>query len=246
MASVTQDESSAKPEVASADDAAALTDQTGHITVLDNEGVRGAVATHAMQHTGDPVLITFDQNRQVQVPSAVLRRRADGSYFLPFSFRDLGSGAVTLEGTDDGGVVAVIPVIAEEPHVAKRQVETGRLRISKTVQTVEEQVAVPLTRDRAQVERVPVNRYLEEPATPHYRGDTLVIPVMEEVIVVEKRLLLREEIHVTNVREQVQHEETITLRREQATVERQEAGPDDPAAHPHTPTTHQDSAHPTE
>jgi len=37
-----------------------------------------------------------------------------------------------------------------------------------------------------QVERVPVERILDSPMTSRYDGDTLVIPVMEEVLLIEK------------------------------------------------------------
>jgi uncharacterized protein (TIGR02271 family) len=127
----------------------------------------------------------------------------------------------------------VIPIVVEQAQVAKREVETGRVRIQKTVATAQEQVDVPLTREQVHVARVATERYLDEPATPHYRGNTLVIPVMEEVLVVQKRLLLREEIHVTTVRAEVRHQETVTVQREQVTVTRTEPGqPDDSTAPP--------------
>lgn len=201
-------------------------DQAEQVTVLDSEGVRGTVAAHALQQSGASALITFDQGRRVQAPVDMLRPREDGSYFLPMSLRELSDGVVALERGDDGNVVAVIPVVVEEAQIAKRQIETGRVRIQKNVHTTEEWVDVPLLRDRVHVERVPVERFLEQPATAHYEGDTLVIPVMEEVVVVEKRLLLREEIHVTTLREEVQHEEAVTLQREQVSITRKQTGPD--------------------
>lgn len=198
------------------------------ITVLDSEGVRGTALARALHEPGAQVLITFDQGQRVQAPAELLRRREDGSYFLPLSLRELNEGTVALG--DGHNVVAVIPVVAEEARIAKRQVETGRVRIQKTVQTAEEWVDVPLLHDRVQVERVPVGRYLEQPETAHYRGDTLVIPVMEEVVVVQKRLLLREEIHVTTRRERTQHREAVTLQREQVSVTRHGPGGTDAQA----------------
>ena len=209
-------------------------DQAEHVTVLDSEGMRGTARVHALRQADAQVLVTFGEEQRVQVPAEMLHEREDGSYFLPLSLRELSDGTVALQrtagGQMDNTIVAVIPVVVEEAKVTKHEVETGRVRIHKTVQSAEEHVDVPLVRDQVQVERVPVERYLEQPAAPHYRGDTLVIPVMEEVLVVQKRLLLREEIHVTTVRVQVQHQEAVTLQREHVSVTRDESGSDDPSS----------------
>ncbi|HXF64560.1 MAG TPA: YsnF/AvaK domain-containing protein [Caldilineaceae bacterium] len=193
--------------------------------VLDSDGVPGTVARASLQQAEERVIVTFDGDRRVQVPVEMLHRREDGSYFLPLSLRELESGMVSLGRAGDGNIVAIIPVIQEEAMLRRRTVETGRLRIHKQVRTTEETVTVPHAREHVQVERVPVGQILAEPASVRYEGDTLVIPVMEEVVVVEKRLLLREEVRVTKVREESQREETVTLHVEEVTVERREVPP---------------------
>jgi stress response protein YsnF len=65
-----------------------------------------------------------------------------------------------------------------------------------------------------------VNRIVEDIPEPHYDGDTLVLPILEEVLVVEKRLILREEVRITPVREEVRDPQTHTVRREHVDVER--------------------------
>lgn len=203
-------------------------DKAERVPVFDSDGTRGSVSAYAVQQASGHVLISFEGGRRIQAPADILHLREDGSYSVPFSMRELRAGVHTPEGADSGGdqgeIVAVVPVIVEQAQIAKREVETGRVRIEKTVETAQEQVDVPLTRDQVHVERVAAGRYLSEPATAHYRGNTLVIPVMEEVLVVEKRLLLREEIHVTTVREEVRHEETVTLQRDRVSVTRVEPG----------------------
>lgn len=47
------------------------------------------------------------------------------------------------------------------------------------------------------VRRVSVDRVIDEPAKPRQEGDTIIYPVMEEVLVVQKKLVLKEEIYVT-------------------------------------------------
>lgn len=62
---------------------------------------------------------------------------------------------------------------------------------------------------------------------------TTVIPVMEEVVVMEKRLRLREEIHITTVREQARYQEPLPLQRENVSITR-ELAPGGPTAHEQT------------
>jgi uncharacterized protein (TIGR02271 family) len=65
-----------------------------------------------------------------------------------------------------------------------------------------------------------VERIIDSPLTSHYDGDTLVIPVMEEVLIIEKKLFLKEEVRVTKYVGETEHQETVTLRKEAVTVER--------------------------
>lgn len=53
-----------------------------------------------------------------------------------------------------------------------------------------------------------------------HEGDTLVIPVLEEVLVVERKLRIREELHITRVRHEERHVETVPLKAERVEVER--------------------------
>ena len=49
-------------------------------------------------------------------------------------------------------------------------------------------------------------------------GDTTIIPVVEEVVVVERRLVLREEIRVRKRRVEQAERVRVTLRQERADV----------------------------
>jgi uncharacterized protein (TIGR02271 family) len=114
----------------------------------------------------------------------------------------------------------VVPVIQETLEVHPSPVERGRVRIRKIVHEREEIVDPPLLHDEVVVERVPVNRVIEAPIAVRSEGDTLVIPLLEEVLVVEKRLLLKEEVRVTKRRAETHRPQRVTLRREEAVVER--------------------------
>ena len=187
------------------------------VIVIDQDGVRGAMDEQALQRQDQQqVLITYNGDRHVQAPRTMLQRQADGTYHLPLRLSALEANA-QLSKTGDA---TVIPVIQEEAHIATQTTERGRVRITKRVHTQEETVDTPLRQERVQVERVPVEKIVDSPVTMHYDGDTLVIPVMEEVLVVEKRLLLKEEVRVTKYVGETQHQETVRVRAEEIAVER--------------------------
>ncbi len=70
----------------------------------------------------------------------------------------------------------------------------------------------PLLREDCDIVRVPVRKLLDKPAETRQEGDTLIVPLMEEVWVVEKRLMLREELHIR--RKTVRHSDGKPVRRE--------------------------------
>ena len=114
-----------------------------------------------------------------------------------------------------------VPIIEETFRVEKHFVETGATRVSKIVREHEERIETPLLRETVEVERVPVNRWVEgEPPQARNEGDTRIIPVFEEILVTEKRLMLKEEIHIRRVQETRNDTQTVTLRRDEVVIER--------------------------
>ena len=116
-----------------------------------------------------------------------------------------------------------IPLTEEHIEVAVREAVTGRVRVSTTTETFQEVVRQELRGMRADVVRMPVNRTLapgEVPPGPRTEGDVMIIPIFEEVLVVEKRLVLKEELHITQSVTVDQVEVPVELRRQRALVER--------------------------
>lgn len=111
-----------------------------------------------------------------------------------------------------------VPLVEEKLDVSKRTVELGGLEIRKTVEQVPDSRRLPLSFDQLEVEHVAVNRMLDAPLEPRYEGDVLIIPVMEEVLVVEKHLMLKEEVRI--IKRQVVRDQQIneTLRREHVEI----------------------------
>jgi uncharacterized protein (TIGR02271 family) len=116
--------------------------------------------------------------------------------------------------------VAAIPLVEERLSIEKRQVETGRLRVRISVEEREERVPVSLAHDEVEIERIPKNVAVSELPGVRLEGNTTVIPVVEEVVVVEKRLVLVEEIHVRRKTGSSTQEIPVTVRSEQAAIER--------------------------
>jgi stress response protein YsnF len=116
-----------------------------------------------------------------------------------------------------------VPVVREEAWVEKRIVDTGRgVRIHKTVAEHPCRIDESLLRDDVQIHHVPVDRIVpldQAPAT-RYEGDTLVVPILEEVLVVERRLRIKEELHITRTRHEERHVDNVMLKSEQVSVER--------------------------
>jgi uncharacterized protein (TIGR02271 family) len=117
--------------------------------------------------------------------------------------------------------VASIPLVEERVAVSRKEVETGRLRVRISVDEREERVAAELTRDEVEIRRVPKNEAVSEVPGVRTDGDTTIIPVVEEQLVVEKRLVLVEEIHVVRKTETERRDVPVTLRREEADIERE-------------------------
>lgn len=124
----------------------------------------------------------------------------------------------------------MIPLVEEQLRVEKREVETGRVLVHVRNDLHEVRTAEELVRGNVDIERVRIDRPVDSVPAIRDVGDTIIIPVVEEVLVVEKRLMLREEIHVRRRASVDLHEETVTLTRQQAVVERVE-----PAVTPKTP-----------
>lgn len=114
----------------------------------------------------------------------------------------------------------VVPVVAEELRVGKRTVETGRVRITRRVREREEVIDQPLLKTNVVVQRVPINQYVKEAPPVREEGDTLIVPMVEEVIVVEKRLILREELRITRQQVETRDPQRVTVRRDEVQIDR--------------------------
>jgi uncharacterized protein (TIGR02271 family) len=114
----------------------------------------------------------------------------------------------------------VIPVAREEATIARERVETGVVSVRKTVHEHTEHIDEPILHDEVDVEHIAVNRVVEAPQPPRAEGGVLIIPVYEEVVTVQRRWVLKEEVRVRRREVQTRHREDVVLREEQVHVER--------------------------
>lgn len=115
----------------------------------------------------------------------------------------------------------MIPVVEEQVRVTKKTVETGSVHVSKDVHEEEVRVDVPTVHEEVNVERIAIGKYVDSPPPPvRHEGDVMIISVLEEEVVVTKRLKLVEEVHVTKRKHETQENQHITLRKEEVKVNR--------------------------
>ena len=111
-----------------------------------------------------------------------------------------------------------IPLLAEELAVAKQVVETGRVQVARVTHQREQLIDELLAHQTAEVERVRIGRHVDTMPAVREEGDTVVIPIVKEVLVVERRLFLKEEVRVRRVRSTQRRQETVTLRHHEAVI----------------------------
>ena len=123
-----------------------------------------------------------------------------------------------LPGTKEESLA--IPLVEERLCIAKRQVEAERVRVRIKVDEREETLTEQLLRDDVKVEHVPKGERVAEAPCVRFEGNTTIVPVVKETVVVEKALILVEEIHI--IRQPVSEtcEIPVRLRSERAQIER--------------------------
>jgi stress response protein YsnF len=114
----------------------------------------------------------------------------------------------------------VLPLLEEVARVEKNAVETGRLRVAVRTETVEDVVRDTLRGRHAEVERVAIGREVATAPAIREESDRLIVPVLEEILVVEKRLMLREEIHLRFTETMTPVEQRVERRVQRASLER--------------------------
>jgi len=117
----------------------------------------------------------------------------------------------------------VIPLVEEEVVAGAVPVKTGSVRVDKHVEKRIRTIETPLLHEDVEVKRVPVNRPVKEMPAVRKNGDTVIVPVVEEELVITKRLVLKEEIHLIKRRTRDRFVKEVELDRERAQIHRLDA-----------------------
>jgi len=187
--------------------------------VRGQDGWCGTVIPPAPHTRSDPthVRVQLESGEQCLVPAAVVLPQEDGSIYVPLRRAEL---VPAPRENPPETQHTVVPVLVEELEVQKRVVETGTVRLTKQVHEREALVDEPLWREEVEVTHVPIQRVVDAPLPIREEHGTLIVPILEEVLVVEKRLMLKEEIHIRTHRVETRQPQQVTLRREEVGVER--------------------------
>lgn len=190
------------------------------LSVISKDGVRGSLAEGMpVDAATSHVLVLFETGQRVLVPLNALTLQADGRYYyLPLRIDELEQQGDAEPLSNNHPLV--VPVIEEVLDITRERVEVGRIRVHKRVHERTELVDEPLLRDAVTVTHIPINRVIDQPIDIRQEGDTLIVPVLEEVLVVEKRLMLVEEVHITRRTNETRQPQEVTLRRENVEIER--------------------------
>jgi len=113
----------------------------------------------------------------------------------------------------------VLALHAEAVAVFKRLRRT-LVRATRTTRTRNAVVEEDLAREQVVVERVSIGRVVEAVPPVRQEGDVTILSVVEEEVVVQRRLVLKEEVHFRRVRAVERHTETVPLREQQVAVTR--------------------------
>jgi stress response protein YsnF len=124
--------------------------------------------------------------------------------------------------------VTKVPLNEEVLSVSKRDVVTGRVRVRTVQESTEELVQEELDTAQVSVTRVAINRIVDEVPIQRTEGDVTIVPVLEEVLIVETQLLLKEEIHIRRTLTKEKVEQSVKLRKQRAIIENLEGDVDVP------------------
>lgn len=202
--------------------------------VIDRNGVRGLLdvaGTPEQIKRNGQLLVRLENGAEILVPANEIVASQAGGYLLQRGFEEFGAAQQTTNSSAppqrNFENQLVVPVIAEELQVGRESVVTGGVRVHKRVVERTEIVDQPIQSEEVEVERVPINQIIETAPAVRYEGDVIVVPLVEEVIVTEKRLMLREEVRIRRRQFETRKPQEVTLRREQ--VEFEEIVPDETA-----------------
>lgn len=188
-----------------------------HVNLKDGSAARLRLPEDGQLDHSEPwTSLRLPSGHELLVPTETLEVR-DEEFYLPVGLEDLG---LELKASPE---TVVIPVIADELEITRHTVETEKVTVRTTLELHDALVQDSLRSDTVEVERVKVGREVGGPQPVRQEGDVTIIPVVEEVLVVQKRFVLKEEVRVRRRRVDQPHQETVKVRRQKVEIVREPA-----------------------
>lgn len=172
------------------------------------------------------LVVSMDRMRTYRLRTDAVREVDDSTsppvVVLSVSLADLPSFASDelRQRRDEGwepdlhGEMLRVPLAAEQLTASRTPYVRGRVHLRKGTETVEQQMTVPVYHEELIVEHIPVDQYDPQGAS----SSDIILPVVEERVVVERKLVVKEYIRVVKTRIEEQREVVETLRREVVSV----------------------------
>ncbi len=188
------------------------------IPFISKNGIRGTVTSSSPTLSDDPEQpVVFETGRHAVVARQFLRPAQDGTYYLDLTVDPRPADTAPAQA-NTGDIV--IPRVEESLSVSRHVTETARVRVNKTVVSREASAEDSVVYEEYSVERVPIDREVNEVTPTRVEGDVTIIPVYEERSVTVKRLVLKEEIRLVKKRREERHPHNVVLRKEEVTIDR--------------------------
>lgn len=127
------------------------------------------------------------------------------------------------EPAPEGASTTHVPLVEETVRIDKQAHQTASVRVRAVLEEMPVELHETLVRETAQIDHVAVGRVVETVPQSRHVGDTLIIPVVEERLLVRKELVLVEELHVRLARSS----EPVSATLMRAVVERAEGPTED-------------------
>ncbi|WP_370425743.1 YsnF/AvaK domain-containing protein (plasmid) [Pantoea vagans] len=118
------------------------------------------------------------------------------------------------------GSEQVLSLAEETVEISKQRVIDGHVRVTRQVTEHQQQIALMLRQQTADIQRIPKSERLTEMPAIREENGVLIIPIVEEEVEIVRHLVLKEEWHIRKVVSEVETEQIVSLRRQQAHLTR--------------------------
>ncbi len=130
-----------------------------------------------------------------------------------------------VTSVDDDARETATTLVEEEVAVSKHVVPTRHIQISRRTREHEQLVDELLTREHVEIERTHIGTPVDVMPSVREEQDSIVIPVVEEVLTIERQLILKEEVRIRRVKATERYQERVTLHTQEAVIRRWPAQP---------------------